>query len=124
MAGLLDKFLQGGQGLLHTGQRPGIERLALSPQEQGLWQHHLGNLGNMGSGGVRNQDGSISTVRQAVVTGPDGKFYSIPTVWGGKVLSERDAISRAAEIGWDKWPSFASPQSADARYQQMHRFME
>ena len=102
----------------------GIDSLGLTPQEQHLWAHHLWNLQHMGVGGIRNPDGTISTVRQMVVTGPNGKFYNIPSIWNGFELPFEEAYSRAEKKGWDYWPSYSSPEEADARYMQMHKFME
>ncbi len=96
--------------------------LHLTPQEQYLYQMHLNNL--QGEGKVTQPNGDISTLLQAVVTGPDGKFYSIPTVWGGQALDPQAAAQRAGAIGWDKWPSYASPDEADARYESMHKFID
>lgn len=96
--------------------------LGLTPQEQFLYQHHLNNL--YGTGKVIQPSGDISTVLQAVVTGPDGKYYNIPTVWNGQVLPPDQAAKQAASIGWDKWPSYATQDAADARYEAMHAYLE
>jgi len=61
-----------------------IGTLSLSPQEQNLYLHHLNNL--HGDGKVVQKNGDISTLLQAVVSGPGG-YYNIPTVWEGKELS-------------------------------------
>jgi hypothetical protein len=98
-----------------------IEGMSLSDPEQNLYTHHLTNLYGPGKVVQPNQD--ISTVLQSVVTGPDGKFYSIPTVWDGKVLPPDQASKKAASVGWDKWPSYDTPEAADARYMQMHDYM-
>ncbi len=95
--------------------------LKLTPQEKNLYERHLKNLN--GPGGVDNPDGSRSTLYQAVVEG-DGKFYNIPTVWDGKILPVPQAIQRAAQVGWDKFPSYKTAAEADARYEAMHKFME
>lgn len=97
------------------------EALNLTPQEQALYQRHLTNL--YGPGGVDNADGSRSTLFQASVE-RDGKTYNIPTVWDGKILSVPDAVKKAQAAGWDKFPSYASEKEAEARYQQMHAYMD
>lgn len=106
-------------------------RLGLNQQEQYLYQTHLKNL--YGSGGVDNVDGSRSTLMQAVVE-HDGKYYSIPTVWGGKILTEKndkgqivptqEAIANVENVGWDRFPSYDSPDQADKRYSQIHGYLE
>lgn len=96
---------------------------ALTPQEQHLYQHHVYNLNNGME--VRHDNGDVSTILQAVVTGPNGKFYNIPTVWGGKVLPIDDALKAVQDTGGlDQWPSYNSPEEADARYMTMHGYMD
>jgi hypothetical protein len=99
-----------------------MQQLGLSPQEQYLYFHHLYNL--HGEGKVRQPDGSVSTLLQAVVPGPGGLYYNIPTVWDGQMLDVHSAAQRAAQMGWDKWPGFATPEQADMRYETMHPFLE
>jgi hypothetical protein len=98
-----------------------MKNLDLTPQEQNLYKHHLSNLA--GGGKVIQPSGDISTLLQAVVE-RGGRYYNIPTVWGGRQLSPGDAEKRAGEIGWSNWPSYSSAKAADARYQQMHDYIE
>lgn len=108
----------------------------MTPQERFLYGMHVANLN--GSGGVDNTDGSRSTLYQSVQPHA-GKFYNVPTVWDGKIETEKwkhpttgqtfdvpnaTALKNVEKIGWDKFPSFATPQEADARYEAMHSFME
>lgn len=95
--------------------------LSLTPQEQNLYMHHLGNL--VGPGKVPQPDGSISTILQETVE-HDGRTYNIPTVWDGKVLAPKEAEARAGASGWDKWPSYGSEKEAESRYQAMHGYMD
>jgi hypothetical protein len=97
------------------------QQMKLNPQEQALYQMHLQNL--HGTGGVDNPDGSRSTLYQTTFE-LDGKNYVIPTVWGGRILPPDQALQMAKQYGIDKFPSYASDQEAEARYQQMHQFME
>lgn len=99
-----------------------VKKLSLSPQEQYLYYHHLNNL--YGEGKVINPDGAISTVEQAVVFGPGSKYYSIPTVWNGQKLHIQEAQQMASQVGYDKFPSYVTPEEADLRYQSMHDFLE
>lgn len=108
----------------------------LSSQEQALYKMHLKNL--TGPSGVDNADGSRSSLFQAVEP-HNGRFYNIPTVWDGKIETEKwtrpsdgkvfdvpnkKAKANVAKMGWDKFPSYSSPDEADARYEQMHSYME
>ena len=110
--------------------------LNLNPQEQALYQRHLTNLG--GAGGVDNPDGSRSSLYQSVQE-HDGKFYNVPTVWNGKIETEKwtrpedgkvfdvpnkTAMDNVRRTGWDSFPSYASAEEADARYDAMHKYME
>lgn len=111
-------------------------QMQLTPQEKFLYQMHLSNLN--GPGGVDNPDGSRSSLYQAVQE-HDGKFYNIPTVWNGKIETEKwkrpsdgkvfdvpnaTAIQNVERTGWNKFPSYNSPEEADERYDKMHGFME
>lgn len=98
-----------------------IGGLKLTPQEQHLYEHHLGNLNN--NKFVRNKDGSISTVYQTSVD-IQGKTYNFPTVWDGKILPPREAVQRSIqEKGLDYWPAYKNPADAEARYSTMHDVM-
>ena len=99
-----------------------VQQLGLSPQEQNLYWHHLGNL--HGEGKVVQPNGDISTVLQAVTSGPGGLYYSIPTVWDGKALDIEAARQRAAQQGWSNFPAYSTSEQADLRYDQMHQFMD
>ena len=101
--------------------------LRLNPQEQSLYLRHLTNLN--GPGGVDNPPtkdnpvGSRSTLYQTNVD-IDGKNYNLPTVYDGKIISVDDAVDRAKAQGLDRFPNYASPQTAEDRYQQMHGYMD
>jgi hypothetical protein len=99
-----------------------MQSMQLTPQEQYLYWHHLNNL--YGPGKYIQPDGRVSTLMQAVVGGPGGMFYNIPTIWGGQQLSPEEATMRAGQVGWNQWPSYATPEMADARYEALHRFLE
>jgi hypothetical protein len=105
-----------------TSYNEATQAMGLTPQEQFLYQHHLNNL--YGGGRVVQPTGDVSTLLQAVVTGPDGRYYNIPTVWGGQVLEPDQARAQAAQVGWDKWPAYDSPDVADKRYGDMHDYLE
>ncbi len=112
------------------------QEMKLTPQEKSLYERHLKNLRS--EGGVDNPDGSRSTLFQSVQP-HDGKFYNIPTVWNGKIETEKwtdpktgkvfdvpnkTALANVEREGWDKFPSYATPEEADQRYEKMHQFME
>lgn len=99
-----------------------VQQLALSPQEQYLYFHHLNNL--YGPGKVVQPTGDVSTVLQAVTSGPGGLYYSIPTVWDGKALDIDSARQKAQQVGWSNFPAYATPEQADDRYALMHQFID
>jgi uncharacterized protein YejL (UPF0352 family) len=98
-----------------------IGPLHLTTPEQHLYEHHLNNVkeGKF----VRQEDGSISTILDITME-QDGRYRIIPTVWGGQVLPQNAAIRRAAAEGWSNWPSYASEDEANARYDAIHAEME
>jgi hypothetical protein len=95
---------------------------AYTEQERHLVEHHQQM---MTSGkAVHNADGSTSTVLQRVVE-HDGKFYSIPSVYDGKIVRGEENVIKAAleegkahgsADGWSYWPSYDTPDQADNRY--------
>lgn len=107
----------------------------LSPQEQALYMRHITNL--YGPGGVDNPDGSRSTLYQATQE-HNGKYYNIPTVWNGARETQpytrqdgstldvpnQTALNNVSNAGWNTFPSYATPDQADARYGQMHDYLE
>lgn len=95
--------------------------LNLTPQERALYQVHLKNL--WGAGGVDNPDGSRSTLYQTSFEA-NGRTYNVHTIYDGKIIPPHEAIDRAVAQGLHQFPSYASQQEAEARYQQMHQFME
>lgn len=111
------------------------KELKLNQQEQALYQRHLTNLN--GSGGVDNPDGSRSSLYQSVQE-HNGRFYNVPTVWDGAIETEpytnaqgqkfdvpnRTALQNVYKAGWDSFPSYATPEEADARYELMHGYMD
>lgn len=115
--------------------------LQLTSQEQALYQRHLANLN--GSGGVDNDGsnpslpaGSRSTLFQTTMQNPDtGQFHNVPTVWNGKVEANFDPSGQfqgisdqgAANVkaaGINSFPAYNSEDEAEARYQQMHNYMD
>ena len=94
----------------------------MTTQERGLYERHLANL--HGAGKVQHPDGSISTLYQMTVTGPDGRYYNIPSVYQGQILTPERAVKAAEQQGWHQFPSYSTPEDAEARYQQMHEYMD
>ncbi|HEX4044007.1 MAG TPA: hypothetical protein VHY10_20090 [Xanthobacteraceae bacterium] len=104
-----------------TNRAAAISAMKLTPQETALYDRHLKNL--YGAGGVDNADGSRSTLYE-ITAGFGNKTYVLPTVWDGKILPADQAIERAKADGLDKFPSYATEQEAEARYQQLHGYLE
>lgn len=94
--------------------------MRLTKQEQNLYQHHLDNRDK---GGVKNPDGSTSTLL-ATTVGFDDKTYVIPTIWDNKKLSADEAKKRALAKGIDHFPSYDNREEATSRYMKMHDYME
>lgn len=111
-----------GTGPWGTGnhKKDAMTNMNLSPQEQNLYDHHLENLRK---GGVKNPDGSTSTVRN-ITSEIDGKHYVIPTVWNNQIVSPDQAMKNAEKAGIDKFPSYPTELEAEQRYMEMHDYME
>ena len=105
-----------------THLRAAQKDMRLTPAEQDLYKRHLTNLWT--PSGVDNPEGSRSTLYQMVEQGPDGRFYNLPTVWDGAILAPDEALQKVDETGWDKFPAYKTPEEADARYRQMHDYMD
>jgi hypothetical protein len=93
-----------------------------TPQEKDFYQLHLDRLRSPNERIVDDQ-GNVSTLLQMTVD-HEGKTYNIPSIWGGKIVSVDDAVKNVEKIGWDKFPSYNTPEEAEARYQRMHKYMD
>jgi hypothetical protein len=102
-----------------------VKDMQLTPQEQYLYGIHLQNLQET-NGGIPSQEqpGYKHSLLQIGWPAPDGRTYNIPSVWDGRLHTEDEAIDHAIEIGLEKFPSYASQEEAEARYGQMHGYME
>jgi hypothetical protein len=94
------------------------QALGLTPEEKFLYEMHLKNLA---SGGVPMHPGTATL--QQMNTQIDGRYYNIPKVWDGALLEDDPAMARAEALGFDKFPSYATQQEAEDRYQAMHDYM-
>jgi hypothetical protein len=68
---------------------------------------------------VKNADGTISTVRSITITNDKGQAILIPTVVGGKVVSNADAIAAYKRTG-QHLGIFKDEDAADAYAEQLH----
>ncbi len=77
-----------------------------------------GNLDPWNRPSIRNEDGSYSTT-SSISIGVDGGEVVIPTVVGGKRLSNEDAIQHYKTTG-ENLGTFSTPQAADDYAQKLH----
>lgn len=95
---------------------PPVEEIKPQPKKlDPITTHHLRELE---SGGVPNDDGSVSTVRTLSVDF-EGVPTLVPTVWDGKILSNEEAIKRARDSGI-KWPTAKTHEELRAVDKKIH----
>ena len=82
----------------------------LTPAERYL-KHSKDNYENIGKGGIKNKDGSISTVLGTIIGGGPEPYRLVPSVWGGKAYKGRELIRKLKEQGGE-WPTFRTLQEA------------
>lgn len=122
----LPENAQPAQYLFSSEAEANKEMGGLTPQESKLYNTHLRNL--IGPGGVDNEDGSRSTVLTQI-SEYDGRYYLIPTVHEGKILNKgekmsEDANAIAEKNGLENYASYPTLEEAQARYAQLHKYME
>ena len=92
-----------------------------TPQEKFLYEHHLQNLAMPEA---QNEDGTHSSLLATTMSFGD-KTYILPSIYNGKRFDKPEDIEREARnVGLENFPSYASPEEADARYEQLHARME
>ena len=82
----------------------------------------VGNIDLNARPTVKNEDGSVSTVRSMSI-GVDGKEVLIPTVVEGKVVSNEEAIAHFKKTG-EHLGMFDSPEAANAYAEVLHKQQE
>lgn len=104
------------------------EALTMTPQEQGLYMHHLAQAAPTMSapGGAAGVRPTVEPLNLQV----GDRYHNIPTIWGGQALSWDNPQARATLLaniqkagGFSRFPSYPSADEADARYAAMQRFM-
>ena len=90
-------------------------------KEKRLFEYHQKQLRN---GTYLVKDGQVTTIDLRGVTGPDGKIYNVPSFFNGKIQSEEAAITRAAKIGWKKYPAYATGKEANTAARRLHTLIE
>lgn len=72
---------------------------------------------------VKNKDGSRSNVKLATFSFGEGNkemHYVIPTMVGGKQLTNEEAVGIAKKMGLNRYPKFKTGQEADAYSKKIH----
>jgi len=118
---LYDSVMDIGRRTYNAGNRVvGSIALNMTPQEQYLWSHHTGNVD---LGGYQQPTGGHSSL-YATTQGIDDRTYVLPTIYDAQPVEPDEALRRAMAAGIDKFPSYATLEEANARYNRMHDFME
>ena len=66
----------------------------------------------------------LTTVYITGVTGPDGRIYNVPGYADGHRLTAEEAAARAAHVGWDKYPSYATGPESDRAAEKLHTVID
>lgn len=90
---------------------------------QARGQVENGNIDLASRPGVKNADGSESTVRSMSFNDGKGREVLVPTVVGGKVVSDDEAIANYRKTG-QHMGVFSNPQDATAYAQKVHKDYE
>ena len=72
---------------------------------------------------VKNKDGSRSNVKLATFSFGEGDkemHYVIPTMIGGKQLTNEEAVGIAKKMGLNRYPKFKTGQEADTYSKKIH----
>lgn len=91
-----------------------------SPEENNALNYHRANLAT--NNFQRNEDGSLTTFKGAVV-GTDKGHMLLPTYWNGAVREVPDAMRFAIRSGI-QFPSYKTVEDALAAEQRLHGVME
>jgi hypothetical protein len=109
--------------IFNEGGMANQETRSISNDE--ITKHHFRNLAN--GTAVRNEDGSVSTVytRQVDLPNQEGKKVPtlIPSVYDGKILSEKDAVERAVRSGLT-YPTAPTHEELREFDKQIHKSMK
>ena len=93
----------------------------MTEQERGLLEYHRNNLRNKT---YLEDDQGLTTLYMMGVTGPDGRIYNVPGYADGRRLTPEDASARAAEIGWQNYPSYATGPESNEAAQKFHGIVD
>jgi|TARA_E500000178_G_scaffold86820_1_gene85459 metallophosphoesterase superfamily enzyme len=72
---------------------------------------------------VKNKDGTRSNVKLATFSFGEGDkemHFVIPTMVGGKQLTNDEAVAKARQMGLKKYPKFKTQKEANAYSKQIH----
>jgi len=95
----------------------------LTPKERNLLDYHRDNLRKGTYATLPN--GDIASVYITGVEGPGAKIYNVPGYWNGQLHTDVAEIQEHAKnIGWDRFPSYATPQEADMAADKVHQIIE
>ena len=89
----------------------------MSDQERGLIAYHRNNLNK---GTYLDDEQGLTTLFITGVTGPDNRIYNVPGYFDGKRQTEEAAKDRAAQTGWENYPSYETGESSNEAAIRLH----
>ena len=97
-----------------------FKQYKLTPEEQAVIDYHRQHL-QLGTA-LRNEDGSATTFRGAIVGTPEGELL-FPTYWNGAVREIPDAMRLMIKSGL-RFPRYKSVKEAELAEKRLHDIME
>lgn len=110
--------MAGRPGTFAASILPNLPSSLVPKQEEGMVQR--GNIDLNNRPVVKNPDGSISTVRSITITDNNGRAILLPTVVGGKVVSNDEAVQHYKQTG-ENLGIFKTEDAANAYAEKLHQ---
>jgi hypothetical protein len=89
----------------------------MTEQERNLIKYHRNHLRN---DTYFSDEQGMTTIFITGVTGPDNRIYNVPGYFDGKRQTEEASYQRAAQTGWENYPSYKTEQLSNEAAIRLH----